>query len=320
MAYDAIVNGAKALTFFGGNNANCFSGSDSQYGWNWSFWQSVLKPLVQQLSATSPLAPALVNSARTPRVTTGGSGTEVSVRQGTSVDDLWLIAARTAIGSANVTFKGLPSWAHRAAVYTENRTVTAAKGTLRDRFNQWDVHVYHFVEPLVLGKLATRRAHVGSRITLRGKGLAAAKSVTFGGAKARFKIQSDHRLVVTVPPHAQTGPVVVTSPLKQVQTKSELAILPTARNKPRIEGVARLGHRLSGTKGAWYGDEPTSYAFQWLACNVHGNACKPVPGASRQTLKLGPKRLGKRYRFVVTVRTAAGTGSATSKATRLVTR
>ncbi|HEU5244015.1 MAG TPA: hypothetical protein VFU33_06405, partial [Gaiellaceae bacterium] len=33
MAYDAILNGAKALTFFGGNNPGCFSGSDTTYGW-----------------------------------------------------------------------------------------------------------------------------------------------------------------------------------------------------------------------------------------------------------------------------------------------
>ena len=69
MAYDAILNGAKALTFFGGNNVNCFSGSDATYGWNWSFWQSVLEPLVKQLSASSTIAPALVNAARAPHVT-----------------------------------------------------------------------------------------------------------------------------------------------------------------------------------------------------------------------------------------------------------
>ncbi|HZC74373.1 MAG TPA: hypothetical protein VE220_00240, partial [Gaiellaceae bacterium] len=33
MAYDAILNGAKALTFYGGSNPGCFSGSDGTYGW-----------------------------------------------------------------------------------------------------------------------------------------------------------------------------------------------------------------------------------------------------------------------------------------------
>ena len=129
MAYDAILNGAKALTFYGGDNPGCFSGSDATYGWNWSFWQGVLEPLVKQLSASSPIAPALVNAAKAPHVAAGGSGTETLVKEGTSVDDLWLIAARSGPGTRKVTFKGLPRWAHRAGVYTENRTVVASAGS-----------------------------------------------------------------------------------------------------------------------------------------------------------------------------------------------
>lgn len=320
MAYDAILNGAKALTFFGGNNPSCWSGSDSQFGWNWSFWQSVLQPVVRQLSATSPLAPALVNAASAPRITTGGSGTQVAMRQGTSVDDLWLIAARNGVGSATVTFKGLPRWAHRGSVYTENRTVTTSKGTLRDHFAQWDVHVYHFVEPLFLGKMTPAKATVGSHVMLQGKGLAAAKGVTFGGAKARFKIVGDGKLVATVPPRARTGPIVVASPLTQVQSKATFAVLPSAETKPRIEGEARVGHRLTATTGTWHGDTPTGYTFQWLACNLHGAGCTAIPRATKQTLKLGATRLGERLRVRVTVHTDSGTAGATSAVTSTVTR
>jgi hypothetical protein len=153
-------------------------------------------------------------------VTTKGAGTETLVRQGTSVDDLWLIAARNGAGTRTVTFKGLPSWTHRTSVYTENRTVIASKGSFKDRFSQWDVHVYHFVEPLLLRKMAPAKGTVGSRVTLQGKGLAAATGVSFGGGvKARFKILSDGKLVTTVPRHAKSGQIVVTSALKQVRTK-----------------------------------------------------------------------------------------------------
>src|SRR5579862_1181545 len=119
MAYDAILNGARSLTFYGGNNAPCFSGNDAQYGWNWSFWQSVLKPLIQQVSASSPIAPALVSGASTPHVTVG-PGMEAVLRQGTSVDDLWLIAARNGPGARFVRIKGLPGLAHNATANTEN--------------------------------------------------------------------------------------------------------------------------------------------------------------------------------------------------------
>ena len=225
MAYDAILNGAKALAFFGGNNAGCFSGSDATYGWNWSFWQSVLEPLVHQLSASSPIAPALVNAARAPQVTTRASGTEMVVRQGTSLDDLWLIAARNGVGTRKVTFKGLPGWTHRGAVYTENRTVTAAKGSFSDRFAQWDVHVYHFVEPLIVRKRTPNAATVGSHVTLQGKGLAATTGVSFGGAKAHFRIVNDSKLLTTVPKKAKSGPIVVTSALKQVRAKGSFHVL-----------------------------------------------------------------------------------------------
>jgi hypothetical protein len=224
MAYDAILNGAKALTFYGGNIPYCFSGSDATYGWNWSFWQSVLEPLVKQLSASSPLAPALVHGSLASRVTTG-AGTKTVLREGTSVDDLWLIAARSGAGTRTVTFKGLPRWVRRGAVYTEGRTVTASKGSFRDRFAQWDVHVYHFVEPLILRKVTPTEARVGSRVTVQGKGLAAATGVSFGGVKTHFKIVTDGKLVATVPRHARSGPIVVTSPLKQVATRGSFQVL-----------------------------------------------------------------------------------------------
>ena len=65
MLYDAILNGARSIAFYGGNNPNCWTASDSQYGWNWSFWSSVLKPLLGEINSLSPLAPALVNPATT---------------------------------------------------------------------------------------------------------------------------------------------------------------------------------------------------------------------------------------------------------------
>jgi hypothetical protein len=320
MAYDAILNGARALTFYGGSNTRCFSGSDAQYGWNWTFWQSVLEPLVQELSSSSPLAPALVNGARTPHVTATNKTMETALKQGTSIDDLWLIAAHSNTGRTTVTFKGLPRWAHRGSVYTENRSVIASAGSFRDDFTGWGVHVYHFVEPLILRKIAPGRARVGTRVTLQGKGLAAATAISFGGAKARFKVVSDGKLVATVPRDARRGRLVVTSPLKQVQSRSSFPIAPSARTAPRIAGTPRLGRRLRATNGTWYGDPPTSYTFAWLACNKHGADCKPVPGATKRSLHLGPKRLGERFRILVTVRTASGTGSARSAATATVKR
>ena len=136
-----------------------------------------------------------------------------------------MIAARKGAGSATVTFKGLPRWVHRGGVYTENRSVKASKGSFRDRFSQWDVHVYHFVEPLIVRKRTPSRGTVGTRVTLRGKGLAAATGVSFGGTKARFRIVNDGKLVATVPARAKSGPIVVTSALKQVRARGSFHVV-----------------------------------------------------------------------------------------------
>jgi hypothetical protein len=124
-----------------------------------------------------------------------------------------------------VTFKGLPGWAHRGSVYTENRSITASAASFSDRFAQWDVHVYHFVEPLILKKVSPGQGKVGSQVTLRGKGLAAATGVSFGGVKTHFKIVNDGKLRTTVPKRARSGPIVVTTPLKQVATRSSFRVL-----------------------------------------------------------------------------------------------
>ena len=55
MLYDAILNGARSIAFYGGNNPNCWTASDSQYGWNWSFWNSVLKPLLGEINSLEPV-------------------------------------------------------------------------------------------------------------------------------------------------------------------------------------------------------------------------------------------------------------------------
>ena len=321
MAYDAIVNGARALAFYGGNQTGCWNASDTQYHWNWTFWQGVLKPLVQELSASSAIEPALLNAASSRHIATTDGTTEAVVQQGTSVDDLWLIAARSGPGSAQVTLSGLPQWARNGSVYTENRSVTASGGSFRDSFGQWDVHVYHFVEPLALSKPLPSRAKVGSRVTLQGRGLAAATAVSFGGGvKARFAIRSDRKLVATVPRRARSGPIEISSTLGRIQSKSAFAILPSSAARPRITGAPRVGHTLKATTGTWYGDPASGYTFRWLACNASGRDCTPVRGATRQTLRLGRGRMGKRFRVLVTERTRSGSARALSAATALVGR
>jgi hypothetical protein len=146
MAYDAIVNGARSLAFYGGNIPGCWSAGDRQYGWNWTFWSTVLKPLLAELGATSPLAPALVSASTTQTLQPSDASTEAISRAGAG-GDLWVIAARSGTGTQAVTIGGLPSGISSGTVYTEGRSVTVRDGSFTDDFPQWGVHVYRFPAP-----------------------------------------------------------------------------------------------------------------------------------------------------------------------------
>jgi hypothetical protein len=143
MIYDAILNGARALAFFGGQNPKCWGQLDAAGGWNWTFWERVLEPLVREIGARSPIAPALVNPASTRVLETSDPSVQAISRLGAG-GDLWVIAARSGEGSEAVTIGGLPEWASNAEVYAEGRSLTASGGGLTDSFDRWGVHVYRF--------------------------------------------------------------------------------------------------------------------------------------------------------------------------------
>jgi hypothetical protein len=143
MIYDAILNGARALAFYGGNLRQCWNAADARHRWSWTYWDDVLEPLVREIGAISPLAPALVNPATTVVLPTSDPTVQAISRRGAG-GELWVIAARSGEGRQPVTIGGLPANASGAEVYTEGRWASAAEGSLTDMFARWDVHVYRF--------------------------------------------------------------------------------------------------------------------------------------------------------------------------------
>ena len=141
MVYDAILNGARALAFYGGQNPKCWGQLDAAGGWNWTYWERVLEPLVREISAASPLAPALRNPGTTRELPTSDRSVRAISRRGRN-GELWVIAVRGGDeGSVDATIGGLPA-APSASVYAENRSVPIAGGALVDTFGRWSVHVY----------------------------------------------------------------------------------------------------------------------------------------------------------------------------------
>ena len=158
MAYQAIVNGARGLVFFGGHLTTVMSPADAQAGWNWSFWQQALEPLVRQLSS-SALAPALTAPLTGgPKVVASTQDVELAVRQ--TQQFTYLLAVRRGGGTSRVQFTGLPKTLRGGQALFEYvqdpppppidptqqkfRSVAVSGGAFTDWFAPYDVHVYRF--------------------------------------------------------------------------------------------------------------------------------------------------------------------------------
>jgi hypothetical protein len=162
MAYQAIVNGARGLVFFGGDLTAVMRPRDAQLGWNWTFWELVLRPLLIELGSPS-VRPALVSP-----VVSGVRASAADVEL-TARDDgtyLYVIAVRRSGTLTNrVTLSGLPrrrDGTHISAgevvfEYAQAplpppidptkqafRRVPVANDSFSDWFGPHDTHVYRF--------------------------------------------------------------------------------------------------------------------------------------------------------------------------------
>lgn len=146
MAYHAIIHGARGLMFFGGNNALALNSRDAPFGWNWTFWDNVLKRVVQELGDNSLLADALVTTNSSLPVQANRTNVDFCVREVRPY--LYVLAAAREGPTTNVTFTGLPNWANTGELlYESPRIVQAAGGAFTDWFAPFEVHAYRFLNP-----------------------------------------------------------------------------------------------------------------------------------------------------------------------------
>lgn len=144
MTYQALINGARGLIYFGGSIKQAMCPEDARLGWNWTFWRRVLRPVLEEVGNNSPLVPALVApESKLPVRVYGADDVEFCVRQ---VDqDIYLLACKREGKTVEVEFSGLPEWVGRGQVmYESPRTVQAKEGRFTDWFAPFDVHVYCF--------------------------------------------------------------------------------------------------------------------------------------------------------------------------------
>ena len=161
MAYQAIVAGARGLVFFGGHLTQVAPPAEARLGWNWTFWELVLRPLVRDLSSAA-VRPALVSPNASARVRASVKEVELVTRRAERF--LYVIAVRRGGGVSRVSFSGLPrrrdgSPIRNGAVLNEYvqeplpppfggrqafRRIAVANGAFRDWLGPHDARVYRF--------------------------------------------------------------------------------------------------------------------------------------------------------------------------------
>jgi hypothetical protein len=145
MTYQAIAHGARGVVYFGGHVPQAWDERDAKLGWNWRFWERVLRPIVEEVGPRGPLAGALA-ATEDPKINVTvepAGGAEFVVRR--AGEAVYLIACRREGETRQVTFRGLPAEAGDGAVmFEEPRRVRAEGGRLTDWFAPFDVHVYRF--------------------------------------------------------------------------------------------------------------------------------------------------------------------------------
>lgn len=147
MTYQSIIDGARGLVYFGGNVVKGMNARDRKLGWNWTFYDRVLKPVLNQLNPSGPLFPALVApNSKLPIKLEGSRAVESCVRQADGY--IYILAAKRQGPTVKVQFSGLPAGVHEGDVLFEApRKVTVADGKFTDWFAPHDVHVYRFKDP-----------------------------------------------------------------------------------------------------------------------------------------------------------------------------
>jgi hypothetical protein len=176
MAFQAIINGSRGLTYFGGGLRQTLNERDKPHGYNWTYFDKVMKPLFEEIGPKSPIAPALIAPDSKLKVTVKpeappkrqvsnkaeeedkNAASEELVQDETATDvsaieflirevgdDVYVLACKREGPTMHVRFSGLPGECKSGTlIFEEPRKVEASDGSFADWFGPFEVHVYKF--------------------------------------------------------------------------------------------------------------------------------------------------------------------------------
>ena len=153
MTYQSIACGARGLVYFGGHIEQTLNERDRELGWNWTYWERVLRPVIEEVGEKSPLYPALL--APESKLPIRAADVEMVVRE--VGDEIFIIATRRHGDTKEIRFLELPTDLTEGEVMFESpRRVKVEQvaldvnqpdeltGTFTDWFGPFEVHVYRF--------------------------------------------------------------------------------------------------------------------------------------------------------------------------------
>ncbi len=98
-----------------------------------------------------------------------------------------------------------------------------------------------------------------------------------------------------------------------------IALAPTNSVLPTVSGLATVPETLSATSGTWSGVPEPMLTYEWRRCDAAGGSCAAIAGAVGPGFSLGAADVGSTLRVHVTATNTAGTTSAVSQPTSVVT-
>ena len=101
------------------------------------------------------------------------------------------------------------------------------------------------------------------------------------------------------------------------RTAAVVGVAPKNIELPVISGAAQEGQLLSVSSGAWSGTVASSYIYAWERCA--GKRCSEIAGANAASYRVAAADVGDTLRASVTDQNLAGSKSATSLPTAIVT-
>jgi hypothetical protein len=149
MAYDAIVAGARGLFFFGGHLKPVMNARDRALGWNWTYWHTVQRPLLEELTDADHTRALTAPPAHT---AIRASAADIGISARITPGFLYVIAIRKSPrAKGRVRFTGLPPTVTETTVLAHPggnpaRHIPVAHGAFTDPspFAPHNARVYRF--------------------------------------------------------------------------------------------------------------------------------------------------------------------------------